>query len=123
MRVIVCGGRDYGLTDDERGYILDELLDFHERKGEITHLLASDAYGVASVAADWAMANGIEATCVCPNFEEFGRAAVAVCHAGMLKDFDVDFVIAFHGGVDTEDLVHKAAVAGVPVHIILKEAG
>lgn len=116
MRVIVCGGRDY----DDHGRVMDEMLKFHEERG-IGSIATGGATGAAYMAGLWADLNGIPYTVYPANSEEYGRSAEPIRNAKMLNLFEPDYVICFPGGVGTEDMRHKAFVAGVSVHIITKE--
>jgi|TARA_Y100000310_G_scaffold146443_1_gene145775 hypothetical protein len=120
MKIIVCGGRDYGLTKGEVNYIRDELLKFHERN-KVTWVATGGAKGVDTIARAWALSNGILIRNYFPDWKKYGRAAGPIRNREMLLDFKPDHVVVFPGGRGTEDMRHKAFVAEVDVTIIPKE--
>ena len=120
MKIIVCGGRDYGLTREERDHVRDVLLKFHNRHG-VTKVITGGASGVDTVALEWARNNDIERIRCPAQWKKFGRAAGPIRNRQMIIDHKPDHCIVFPGGVGTEDMRHKAFVADVAVTIISKE--
>ena len=122
MKILVCGGRDYGLTRDERNYILDTLMKFYERH-KVTEVITGGASGVDTVALNWAKDNNIIHYRCPANWKKYGRAAGYIRNREMLIEHKPDYVIVFPGGSGTEDMRHKAFVADIDVIIIPKEVG
>ena len=120
MRIIVCGGRNYGQDKYERDYIRDILLKFHEFN-KVTEVITGGAAGVDIVALNWAKDNNLKWKRCPAQWKKYGRAAGPIRNRQILLDHKPDHVIAFPGGVGTEDMRHKAFVADVPVTIIEKE--
>lgn len=113
MKVLVCGGRDFGLTQAEYNYIMDTMLKFHEKHG-ITQVINGAQKGVDKISTEWATINNIAYR----EFEypsEYGRRGGPIRNSQMLKEGKPDHVLAFPGGRGTADMVHKAAVAEVPI--------
>ena len=74
MRVIVCGGRDYGHRDVEYRHIRSCLDDFHSQT-PITYLWHGNAAGVDRIAGTWGMIKGIIVTAVPPEWSKHGKRA------------------------------------------------
>lgn len=115
MRVIICGGRDYTLTDNDMAW-LDTL--------GITHVRHGGARGADQHADRWATSRGIPVSTF-PADWRAGHSAGPRRNAEMLDDLLRDgwrheppgrlVVIAFPGGRGTADMVRQATLAGVPV--------
>lgn len=120
MRVLVCGGRDYGQDRYERDYIRDQLLKFHELN-KVTEVITGGAVGVDTVTLNWAKDNNLEWERCPAQWKKYGKAAGAIRNRQMLLDHKPDHVIVFPGGKGTEDMRHKAYVAEIPVTIVPKE--
>lgn len=115
MKILVCGGREYG--DKEALYsFLDSLLreqqDLHD---PITHLIHGDARGADSLAQGWAVRNGVQPV-RCPALWEgpngYNPRAGLIRNQAML-DLNPDVVIAFPGGRGTEHMKNLARTKGV----------
>jgi|TARA_R100001530_G_scaffold136032_1_gene114948 predicted polyphosphate/ATP-dependent NAD kinase len=120
MKILVCGGRAYGLTLDEENAILDRLLEIHINR-PITKVITGGAKGVDTVAIKWAKQNQIPLMVYEADWNKNGKAAGPIRNARMLACETIDLVVAFPGGKGTEDMVHKASTKEVPVLIIRNE--
>jgi hypothetical protein len=110
VRVIVCGGRTYGSSLDERN-LLRHTLDDHQ----ITELINGGAGGADYWARHWAKSRRILVTTIDAEWDKFGLHAGPIRNTAMLK-LKPDLVIAFPGGKGTADMVRQARAAGVPVN-------
>jgi hypothetical protein len=137
MRVLVCGGRNFGdlgsvkredplwaSREAEYLFVMKTLGDIvYDRTGtpndtkmlpECT-IIQGGARGADSCAADWAVVNWT-------GFEEYqadwikhGKAAGHIRNKQMLEEGKPDLVIAFPGGRGTAHMVRIAKEAGVEV--------
>lgn len=111
MRTLVCGGRGYGLTSDERAFIfahLDALVP------PATFVIAGGARGADSVAVEWARARGIPSEVYRADWNKHQNAAGPIRNTEMLVEGKPDRVVAFPGGKGTADMLKKARAKGVP---------
>lgn len=110
MKVLVCGGRDYGDT----GFVYSTLDNLHLMDG-ITQVISGGASGADELAHQWALARGVPSRQFFANWNELGASAGPIRNLDMLNEGKPDLVIAFPGGRGTADMVRKAKVAGVRV--------
>lgn len=123
-RVLVCGGRDYGIVMTEDGYYvpnkreveklntyLDKILE--EFKNII--IIHGAAKGADSLASTWAKRNKIEQLSFPANWNAYGKAAGSLRNLQMLEEGKPDLVIGFPGGSGTEMMCKIAEAAGVEV--------
>lgn len=124
-RIIVTGGRTYGVQDHERSkskiqierersHVRAVLSDVHRKRG-ITALIHGDASGADAVAKEWARERGVPEEPYPAQWQTEGRQAGFKRNQRMLDTAKPDGVIAFPGGSGTADMVAKAQAAGVPV--------
>ena len=128
MKILVCGGRDYGFRPkgcppesarsyDERArrerFMLDETLsDIHRTRGPFTTLIHGGAPGADALAASWALANGLSILSFVADWKTHGRAAGPIRNQQMIEETP-DLVIAFRGGAGTADMVRRARDVGI----------
>lgn len=123
MKVLVCGGRDYGIANpdlkskqaaqeeiDHLFYILDRL----HKTNKITHIIHGWAKGADTLAHGWATKRGIMVTGYAADWEKYGRSAgykrnVEMAQAGP------DLVVAFPGGKGTDNMMKVASDLGIKV--------
>jgi predicted Rossmann-fold nucleotide-binding protein len=139
VRVLVCGGRDYGeipkgmtrftpawhsaqeKAEAERAVIRRVLQRIVSANDVLIHGAAS---GADKVAAAWAKSEGIECLPFPADWYPNGRQGGLDRSAGprrnqqMLDEGRPDFVIAFPGGSGTADMVRRAEAALIPVRRI-----
>ena len=114
MRVLVCGGRDFGNNDGEERFIHDELQDLRLIPGEDV-IIAGMAKGVDTVAERFAKHYGIEFEGFPAEWDKHGKRAGFLRNSKMLTEGKPDLVVAFPGGKGTEMMMRLAASAGVEV--------
>jgi hypothetical protein len=110
VRVLVCGGRNYG---DKRAVFT--VLDGAKAGAGIDVIIEGGAVGADRLAALWAHENDVVLATFHSDWRRLGRAAGVIRNQQMLDEGKPDLVIAFPGGVGTEDMVVRATKAGVPV--------
>jgi hypothetical protein len=109
MRVIVCGGREYG--DAPAVYnLLDSFSD-------ITFLIEGGAPGADRIARQWAMDRGVPYHTEHAEWSKYGNAAGNIRNRVMIA-MNPDMVIAFPGNTGTADMVAVAEKHRVPVHTL-----
>lgn len=120
MRVLVCGGRDYGWLDKENHIGWDETE--HRLMGEtlsaIAHpweLICGMAFGADTMAYNWAKSNGIKVHEYPADWDRYGKRAGYIRNKQMLDEGTPDLVIAFPGGKGTKMMVELARKANVEV--------
>jgi hypothetical protein len=99
MKLIVAGGRDYPLEDDD----FDKLSSIDG----ITELVSGGAKGVDQDAETWATSKNIPIKQFKADWKSYGRAAGPVRNREMAKYADA--VVLFPGGKGTASM-HKIAV-------------
>ena len=115
MRVLVCGGRDYGETDtDQMAEIYFAIRDIHE-KTPIDALIHGDSRGADRCAGSLAKELGIKVVPVPADWRTHGKAAGPIRNQRMIDDFRPDLVLAFPGGRGTADMVARAEAAKIKV--------
>lgn len=107
MRVLVTGGRDFA----DRAYVA-QALGLVCLPGDV--LVHGAARGADSLAAEWALANGLTVEAHPADWDLHGRAAGHVRNQEML-DSGVDVLVAMPGGRGTADMVRRALLARLPV--------
>jgi hypothetical protein len=114
VRVLVCGGREYGKSQDE-------LLQLEAVLSRIPHIevvIHGAARGADALAGDWARRNGVKEEIYPADWNSFGRAAGPMRNLEMLKAGKPDLVVAFPGGTGTAHMVKASQQAKVKVLII-----
>ena len=129
MRVLVCGGRDFGdvsftqfnyaLTKEERQLREDQYQFIWAYLSEaITPndlLITGVARGVEIVAYHWAIINQVQPLPYPAAWGALGMAAGPIRNKQMLDEGKPDLVIAFPGGKGTEHMKKLAQKAGVEI--------
>lgn len=119
MRVLVCGGRDYGykLVDNKKvrdikiiNFAIDTIKSF-----EPTFLIHGGTRGGDEMAIFAAECLVVPIKCFPANWDYHGRAAGPIRNQQMLDEGKPDLVVAFPGGTGTADMVRRARKAGVEV--------
>lgn len=128
LRVLVCGGRDFGVCpfskyDDPAAWtkaakeqsILKSNLDYLLTKSKIEVIIHGGAKGADSLAGVWAKENNIRVEVYKADWERYGKKAGILRNEEMLKLSKPSLVIAFRGGRGTADMKRRSRFAGVPV--------
>ena len=104
-RLIIAGGRNYGLTSKDYDS-LDSLLPIGE-------VLSGGANGADSYGEDWAWLNNIPVERFLPDWETHGKAAGPIRNREMAEYATA--VALFPGGRGTESMRHEAVKAGIEI--------
>lgn len=115
--VLICGGRDYHLTRDDRQWLFAKL-----REVGATRVIHGAARGADRESAAVAQQMRLKVTPFAANWVEDGRrSAGPIRNQRMLDVGKPDFVIAFPGGTGTADMLQRARRAkacGADIEII-----
>jgi len=109
LRLLVCGGRNYGQRDK-----VFNLLDWIKLEWGVSHLIHGAARGADELAADWAEYRRVPCEAFAADWNA-GRSAGPIRNARMLAEGKPDLVVAFPGGAGTADMVRQARIAGIKV--------
>ncbi len=133
MKVLVCGGREFGKVNNqnadggalsleelevkraERRYVNDELTRISNERGPITQIIEGGASGADTCAFWFAKMHGIKSRTFNAKWDEHGRKAGHLRNQQMLDEGKPDLVVAFPGGLGTYSMIQKAKKAGVEV--------
>lgn len=132
MRVLVCGGRGFGLiapglTDAEReNREVSARAERHclkaklmEMKGKgMSLLIHGAAKGADTLAGAWADFNNVPTEVYPADWHRYGRSAGAIRNEEMLERGQPHLVVAFPGGRGTAHMVQISREAGVPVECL-----
>jgi hypothetical protein len=117
MRVLVCGGRNYGNVTR-----VAQELDALARQSPLT-IIEGGATGADAIARAWWKHYGRgELITVKADWKRHGKAAGPIRNQQMLVCYMPDLVLAFPGGRGTADMVARAKAARVPVREINEDA-
>lgn len=125
MKIMVTGGRGYGVLDPRK------VLEHPKRRAEIARLTlvldgllnergvdllihGDEPRGADSRAKAWALSRNVLAKAFPANWDALGRAAGPIRNQAMV-DAKPDLVVAFPGGRGTADAVARARKAGIEV--------
>jgi hypothetical protein len=133
-RILVCGGRNFGITKTERDYIFECLDNFCLQNGFVTEdhnkdavwlpvvtVIAGAAKGVDTAAVDWAVTNWCDFVEFPADWETYGKRAGYLRNVRMLEEGKPDYVIAFQGGKGTAMMIELARKKGVSVTEFVKD--
>lgn len=139
MRILVCGGRDFGKlnkgpdgnpirTDDkaeEYRFVMDSIEKFVQENSvalkegsylpDDIEIISGMAKGVDSIAVDWAVVSWCKVHEFPADWDKHGRKAGAIRNHQMLTEGKPDVVLAFPGGRGTAHMVKIAKEAGIKV--------
>jgi hypothetical protein len=128
MRVLVCGGREYGFTvistkrypvyrvKPSDVFRLFHTLDtIHVGYGPILSLAEGCAAGADFISGIWAASRGIELFEYPADWDTYGGAAGPKRNQYQLDAFKPNMLVAFSGGRGTQDMVSRAYAAKVEV--------
>jgi hypothetical protein len=106
MKIIIAGGRDYKLNQDDFQRL--------ENIENISELVSGGAAGVDSDAERWALERNIPIKQFKPNWKQFGRAAGPKRNKEMAKYADA--VALFQGGKGTQSMHAEASREGIVIY-------
>lgn len=112
MKILVCGGRDFGNTADEYYFIFNRLDESVTPEDVIISGLAT---GADTVAVEWARMGGNRVETYPANWERDGNSAGPQRNQRMIDIGKPDIVYAFPGGKGTRDMVTRAKKHNIPV--------
>lgn len=126
LRVLVCGGRDYGhinnaiekdtklfkerLNQWDKGMAVLDSLD----KNNLV-IISGAARGADTIAIVWAEHHNIELLKFPAKWEEYGKYAGFVRNTDMLEEGEPTLVIAFPGGSGTRNMIKQARTCNIKV--------
>lgn len=121
MRVLVCGGRNFG------DYInLKAVLDSINADRGIDMVIHGGASGADKLASQWVVdtrLSGNDGRLIMrvsfpANWRDHGKSAGPIRNQKMIDQGNPDLVIAFPGGRGTADMVARARKAGIEVMMV-----
>lgn len=126
MKVLVCGGRDFGECRSNSGktiaqathelhFMLGHLKALHAEYN-FTHLIHGGAFGADYIADHWARYHQppIPVTCYAADWLTWGKAAGTIRNQQMLDEGKPQLVVAFPGGRGTTHMLRIAKEQGFP---------
>ena len=118
MRVLVCGGRNYG--DIQKLY---EVLDAIRNRAphDAMVVIQGGATGADYLARQWAMDRCVPYENYPADWKKYGRSAGPLRNDRMIAVGRPDLVVAFPGGRGTADMVRRAHAAEITVYNVETE--
>lgn len=118
MRVLVCGGRDFIMSDHYASRLHDWL-----GRVKATEVIHGGARGADTESGKIAAGRGLSVRVFKADWEHDGKRAGPIRNQRMLDEGRPDIILAFPGGRGTEDMVRRAKAAGIKVvEVAAKEA-
>lgn len=118
MRILICGGRDFGSNDADRVNFMNAMWKLHLKHREAGYMLIhGGAKGADSMADAWAELMGLECEVFTANWAAEGRKAGILRNQQMLVEGKPDAGVGFPGGPGTVDMARRLKKAGIPVWI------
>jgi hypothetical protein len=126
MRILVCGGRDFGLKIEEYNFIHGCLNDITKQLSwnynpngnwlptDIT-IIHGGAEGTDRAASDFASSHFCQERVFLADWNLYGKRAGYIRNQRMLDEGEPDLVVAFPGGKGTPMMKRLALKAGVKV--------
>lgn len=124
MKILVCGGREYGEYKDgkkpslvvaERAIFYMKMDDIIKGQGTNIEIISGMAKGADTLAVNWAKRHGHRLHEYPADWDWYGKGAGAIRNRQMLNEGKPDLVVAFPGGVGTYHMISIAKRAGVRV--------
>lgn len=112
MKILVCGGRDFGKAQNEYWFIY-HTLDQEVKSTDV--IIVGDATGTDSVALEWSGERGVKREYYIANWVRDGKAGGPIRNQRMIDEGKPDIVFAFPGGKGTRDMVTRAKKHNIPV--------
>jgi predicted Rossmann-fold nucleotide-binding protein len=119
VRILVCGGRDYGYKWKDNKKVRD-LAIFNKAIDVVkvlnpTLVIHGGATGADEIAPEVARVLDIPVMRFPADWNTYHKAAGPIRNQQMLDEGKPDLVVAFPGGTGTADMVRRAKKAGVKV--------
>ena len=110
-KALVCGGRDY--ADSARVF---RVLDAAAERLGVDFIIQGGARGADYLAWQWADVRGVKVGTFNADWKAHGKQAGSIRNQQMLDEGRPDLVLAFPGGVGTNDMIRRAEASGLPVY-------
>ena len=110
MKVLGCGGRDYGNWRH-----VFYVLDLYRELAPAIEIIHGGAKGADERVALWAKLGNVPVKVFPAHWDRYGRSAGFVRNKQMLAEGKPDLVVAFPGGRGTQMMVDIAAEVGVSI--------
>lgn len=123
MRILICGGRDYGETGgdqqrDERLAFANAFLKLYEKHGESLVIINGGCpTGADKFARATALHFEVEFETYPAKWKRLGKRAGPVRNQHMVDHAHPQAAVAFPGGDGTADMVRRLRAVGIPVWI------
>ena len=120
MRVIVCGGRDYGKNPDgsnndaEMDFLFNFLTELLIKHPDMV-VIQGEARGADRLAKNWAEFINVPVVSFPANWVLYGKLAGPIRNLQMIQEGKPDLVVAFRGGSGTKDMIRQAMQHGIEV--------
>lgn len=120
MRVLVCGGRDYGKNPDgtdnaaEQDFLFDYLMDILLEHPNMT-VIQGEARGADTLAKLWANFMKVPVVSFPADWKKYGNRAGPVRNLQMIEEGKPDLVVAFRGGAGTTNMIKQALFNNIEV--------
>ncbi len=120
MRVLVCGGRDYGKNPDgtdnaaEQDFLFDYLMDILLEHPNMT-VIQGEARGADALAKLWANFMKVPVVSFPADWKKYGNRAGPVRNLQMIEEGKPDLVVAFRGGAGTTNMIKQALFNNIEV--------
>jgi len=124
MRLLVCGGRNFGQAYQEdvfiRRWIAEILTTSKDGFNKGNHVIISGgARGADTIASNYARDMGIVSEVYMADWDKYGNMAGPRRNREMLVKGRPDLVLAFPGGPGTANMIQQATVNGYRVKQVL----
>ncbi|NDB68395.1 MAG: DUF2493 domain-containing protein [Methylocystaceae bacterium] len=113
-RLLICGGRDFGHTIEERAdafFFLDRL----NARYKISVVIEGGAIGADAVGRSWAKERLIECISHFAAWDIYGHQVEPIHNQQLLDQTKPTLVVVFPGGSGTQDMLQRSAQAGLPI--------
>jgi len=113
LKVIICGGRNYQLNDDD----YDVINKLH-KEYSFSCIVSGHATGADRCGEVWALDNGVEIRTFPANWKKYGKAAGPMRNKQMAEFAEA--LIAFPGGYGTVNMINQAITKKLKMLFIAK---
>lgn len=117
-RVLVCGGRSFGIGKPDEWLLMFRTLSAMHEKHYFTRIIEGGAPGADAGARTFGARLDIPVVTYEADWDRYGKGAGPIRNARMIAEGKPDLVIAFPGRNGTADMIKRARAAGIPVEIV-----
>jgi hypothetical protein len=120
MRVLVCGGRDYGKNPDgsineiEMDFLFNFLTELLLKHPDMV-VIQGEARGADKLAKKWAEFINVPVVSFPANWALYGNLAGTIRNLQMIQEGRPDLVVAFKGGAGTRNMIKQATLYEIEV--------